>query len=155
MTELTFLSTLPLQPARREPRRVLLRRGFCRHTRTDRTPRSLSLPLLLRPRIPCLTSSLRALLIQFDLILDTGSSDLWVAGTECTIDACQGITKYNPSASSTFQNASTAFQISYGSGDASGYVASESVALGGATVTNQKFGTSSDPRPHVLKSGAT
>lgn len=39
---------------------------------------------------------------SFEVILDTGSSDLWLAGTECTSTTCQGITKYQESASSSF-----------------------------------------------------
>ncbi|KAL7408890.1 aspartic peptidase domain-containing protein [Mrakia frigida] len=76
---------------------------------------------------------------EFDLILDTGSSDLWVAGTECLISSCNDITKYDPTSSSTFSNSTTAFKISYGSGDASGYVATDNIGLGGSTVTGQTF----------------
>lgn len=40
---------------------------------------------------------------SFQVILDTGSSDLWLAGTECTSTTCQGIPKYVESSSSSFQ----------------------------------------------------
>ena len=40
---------------------------------------------------------------SFEVILDTGSSDLWLAGTECASTTCQGIPKYQESSSSSFQ----------------------------------------------------
>lgn len=39
---------------------------------------------------------------SFQVILDTGSSDLWLAGTECVSTTCQGIPRYQESASSSF-----------------------------------------------------
>jgi hypothetical protein len=39
---------------------------------------------------------------SFQVILDTGSSDLWLAGTECVSTTCQGIPRYQESSSSSF-----------------------------------------------------
>jgi len=76
---------------------------------------------------------------NFLLILDTGSSDCWVADTDCTDSACSGLTKFRPSSSSTYQSAKRPFDISYGSGDASGLIASDTITMGGFTVQNQGF----------------
>lgn len=49
---------------------------------------------------------------------------------------------FNPSASSSFKNLSTTFQIEYGSGAAAGYVAQDVVEMAGFSVSDQGFGTS-------------
>lgn len=76
--------------------------------------------------------------VSFDVILDTGSSDLWVAGSSCGT-SCGSVATYNPSSSSTFQNLSTPFDINYGSGSAEGYVAQDTVQMAGFSVSSQGF----------------
>ncbi|KAG2142916.1 aspartic peptidase domain-containing protein [Suillus bovinus] len=76
--------------------------------------------------------------VSFDVILDTGSSDLWVASSSCGT-SCGSIATYNPSSSSTFQNLSTPFSIVYGSGSAEGYVAQDTVQMAGFSVSSQGF----------------
>ncbi|KAF8176802.1 aspartyl protease [Pholiota molesta] len=90
---------------------------------------------------------------SFNVILDTGSSDLWLAGTSCT--RCDRQTPIFQSAqSSTFQtgpatagnaNSNAApvlgqqVQINYGSGAVAGLLSSDTVSMGGFTVPNQTF----------------
>ncbi|OJA16944.1 hypothetical protein AZE42_12289 [Rhizopogon vesiculosus] len=74
---------------------------------------------------------------SFDVILDTGSSDLWVTGSCGT--ACGTSATLNPSSSSTFQNLSTPFSIKYGSGNAEGYLGQDVVQMAGFSVSNQGF----------------
>ncbi|KAL4066061.1 aspartic peptidase domain-containing protein [Scleroderma yunnanense] len=76
--------------------------------------------------------------VSFNVLLDTGSSDLWVLGTSCG-SVCGGFAMYNASASSTFQNTSTPFDIQYAQGEAVGYVATETVQMAGFSVTSQGF----------------
>ncbi|KIK60512.1 hypothetical protein GYMLUDRAFT_43837 [Collybiopsis luxurians FD-317 M1] len=77
--------------------------------------------------------------VAYDVILDTGSSDLWLAGKTCLSDACSGIATFNPSSSSSFQNKSEPFQITYGSGEASGTLGQDLVQMAGFSVSNQVF----------------
>ncbi|KAG1871567.1 aspartic peptidase domain-containing protein, partial [Suillus subluteus] len=66
---------------------------------------------------------------NFNLVLDTGSSDLWVATTSCT--SCgSDIPEFNPSKSSTYKATSSQLEINYGSGSAQGIVAQDSVTFG-------------------------
>lgn len=76
--------------------------------------------------------------VSFDVLLDTGSSDLWVAGTSCGA-VCNGLPLYDSSASSSFKNTSQSFKITYGQGEASGYVATETIEMAGFSVFNQGF----------------
>ncbi|KAF8629088.1 hypothetical protein AX15_003580 [Amanita polypyramis BW_CC] len=76
--------------------------------------------------------------VAFDVILDTGSADLWVADTNC-ITGCNGVPAFNPSGSSTFTNSSTTFQIAYGSGRAAGTLGTDVVQMAGFSVSNQVF----------------
>lgn len=73
----------------------------------------------------------------FNVILDTGSSDLWVAGTTCT--RCTGVPSFSATGSSSFKDLSTPFQIQYGSGAAQGALASDVVQMAGFEVPNQAF----------------
>lgn len=70
---------------------------------------------------------------------DSGSSDLWVFNTQLATASQAGHTNFDPTASKTFalmQGAS--FSISYGDGSgAAGNVGTDTVNIGGATVTKQ------------------
>ncbi|KAF8990499.1 aspartic peptidase domain-containing protein [Cyathus striatus] len=80
---------------------------------------------------------------NFNVILDTGSSDLWVADTTCNY--CSTNTPlFDSSKSSTFKKQTTGAnsaetQIQYGIGQVSGVIASDTVSMGGFTIPNQTF----------------
>lgn len=69
----------------------------------------------------------------YNLVLDTGSADIWIARTN-----------YTPSDSSSFTNKSSTFSIEYGSGDVAGYMATETFTLAGHTITGQEFAVATD-----------
>ncbi|KAH0537448.1 Vacuolar protease A [Glutinoglossum americanum] len=75
----------------------------------------------------------------FKVILDTGSSNLWVPSTECTSIACYLHTKYDSSASSTYKKNGSSFEIRYGSGSLSGFVSQDTLQIGDLTVKKQDF----------------
>ncbi|KIM44828.1 hypothetical protein M413DRAFT_363610 [Hebeloma cylindrosporum] len=75
---------------------------------------------------------------SYNVILDTGSADLWVADSACT-SGCESDPTFDPSSSSSFQNESTAFTITYGSGQAAGSLGSDVVQMAGFSVKNQVF----------------
>jgi len=76
--------------------------------------------------------------VAYNVILDTGSSDLWIAGSNCQ-EGCDAVSTFNPSVSSSFANLSTPFQITYGSGEAAGTLAQDTVQMAGFSVSLQKF----------------
>ncbi|XP_069059186.1 pepsin A-like, partial [Pleurodeles waltl] len=77
---------------------------------------------------------------SFNVIFDSGSSNLWVPSTSCTSSACSNHNEFNPSSSSTFQATSTSLSIGYGTGSMTGVLGYDTVQVGGLTVTNQVFG---------------
>ncbi|KAI8993951.1 aspartic peptidase domain-containing protein [Trametes punicea] len=79
----------------------------------------------------------------FKVVLDTGSSDLWVASTNCF--SCGQTPPFDPDKSSTIQtidsqsgNAET-INIRYGSGQVAGLLAQDTVSMAGFTVNPQPF----------------
>ncbi|THH14900.1 hypothetical protein EW146_g5492 [Bondarzewia mesenterica] len=77
---------------------------------------------------------------SFDLVLDTGSSDLWVAANTC--QSCpSGTPEFDPTKSSSLQSSSSgqSIQLHYGSGAVSGNLAQDTVSMGPFTVNNQPF----------------
>jgi cathepsin D len=81
---------------------------------------------------------------NFNVVLDTGSSDLWVLDSACT--SCDpGIPSFKTSSSSSFQTSTTqtgqpaTVTIKYGSGEVIGTVVQDVVSLGGLTVTKQSW----------------
>jgi saccharopepsin len=76
---------------------------------------------------------------EFKVILDTGSSNLWVPSTECGSIACYLHTKYDHESSSTYTKNGSAFEIRYGSGELSGYVSQDTVQIGDLKIKNQLF----------------
>ncbi|KAG2365371.1 aspartic peptidase domain-containing protein [Suillus spraguei] len=82
---------------------------------------------------------------SFDVVLDTGSSDLWVATSSCTYcespNSCTNCasTQFTTSKSSTFRSSGSSLQITYGSGAVEGDPAQDTVTFGGFTVNQQEL----------------
>lgn len=75
----------------------------------------------------------------FKVVLDTGSSNLWVPSSECGSIACYLHNKYDSSASSTYTRNGSEFAIRYGSGAVEGFVSQDNVALGDLVIKDQIF----------------
>jgi len=77
----------------------------------------------------------------FNVVLDTGSSNLWIPSSQCPWYelACDLHNKYDHGKSSTYKANGTNFQIQYGSGSMSGFLSQDNVVLGGLTAKGQVF----------------
>jgi Eukaryotic aspartyl protease len=93
----------------------------------------------------------------FNLILDTGSSDLWFAGTNCA-SCTPAPPVFDTTKSSTFQSENKPVDLFYGSANASGTIAQDTVSMGSLTLPSQTLGatisTSFTHQFQVLQSGA-
>ncbi|CAK5275513.1 unnamed protein product [Mycena citricolor] len=76
---------------------------------------------------------------SFKVILDTGSSNLWVPSSGCTSIACFLHAKYDASASSTYKKNGTTFEIHYGSGSMEGIVSNDMFTIGDLKVPKLDF----------------
>ncbi|CCO31340.1 Pepsin A [Rhizoctonia solani AG-1 IB] len=77
---------------------------------------------------------------SYAVILDTGSSDMWLQSVECA--PCTG-KKMDPATSSTLQPSSSPFSIAYGIGSVKGILVNDVVSIGSSstfTVQNQVWG---------------
>ncbi len=72
----------------------------------------------------------------FQVIYDTGSSNLWVPSGTCTFCLKK---KYYSGQSSTYIANGTSFAIQYGSGSLTGFLSTDDVTIGGITVNQQTF----------------
>jgi saccharopepsin len=76
---------------------------------------------------------------EFKVILDTGSSNLWVPSSECGSIACYLHNKYDHEGSSTYKKNGSSFEIHYGSGSVEGYVSRDTLTVGDLTLKDQLF----------------
>lgn len=75
----------------------------------------------------------------FKVVLDTGSSNLWVPSQSCGSIACYLHSKYDSSASSSYKKNGSSFEIHYGSGSLEGFVSQDTVTIGDLKIKNQDF----------------
>lgn len=78
----------------------------------------------------------------FNVIYDTGSSNLWVPGSTCK--NCGTKPTYKASASSTHKANGTIFKIQYGSGPVSGYLSEDDTTIEGKIIKKQTFAEVTD-----------
>lgn len=76
---------------------------------------------------------------KLNLVLDTGSSDLWFATSGCA-GCSQNTPVLNPAKSSSIQLGTQRIPLNYGSGSASGVLVHDTVTMGPFTVNPQSFG---------------
>eukprot|EP00038_Savillea_parva_P006565 m.164536 g.164536 ORF g.164536 m.164536 type:complete len:375 (+) comp12440_c0_seq1:179-1303(+) len=81
---------------------------------------------------------------SFNVIFDTGSSNVWVPAHNCSKLSCFLKHKFNPTISSTYKDDGRDFHIVYGSGPVEGYLGIDKLTVGGLEVT-QTFAQITDP----------
>ncbi|RMZ93017.1 cathepsin D [Brachionus plicatilis] len=77
----------------------------------------------------------------FTVVFDTGSSNLWVPSSKCSLldIACLLHHKYHAEKSETYVQNGTKFEIRYGTGSLTGFVSQDTVTLSSLSVKNQLF----------------
>ncbi|KAJ3488190.1 hypothetical protein NLI96_g3000 [Meripilus lineatus] len=96
--------------------------------------------------------------VNYNVILDTGSSDLWLASSQIPSDSqadSSSIKTYTPSASSTSVQLNRPFDITYGSGKASGELFQETVQWAGFGVPGQTFGVVNRTTANIISAPAS
>ncbi|KAI9113693.1 hypothetical protein K1719_014944 [Acacia pycnantha] len=77
---------------------------------------------------------------SFNVVFDTGSSNLWVPSSKCILSiACYFHSKYKARLSSTYSKIGTTCKIPYGHGSISGFFSEDKVRVGDITVKHQIF----------------
>jgi len=86
---------------------------------------------------------------NFQIILDTGSSNLWVPDKTCNAAACNGKNKYDKDKSSTYVANGQRWSIRYGTGSASGILGQDKLCLGDSMLcfNTQVFGMATTIAP--------
>ena len=66
---------------------------------------------------------------SFNVVLDTGSSNIWVPDVSCSFGGCTGKHHFDSSKSSTYSKNGQHFSIHYGTGSASGFLGTDVFAV--------------------------
>ncbi|KAG0032250.1 hypothetical protein BGZ81_011342 [Podila clonocystis] len=69
---------------------------------------------------------------SFDVVFDTGSSDLWIPSSRCEEDGCLSHQRFVGASSSSYEttNPEKSFEIEYGTGDVAGVISEDIITMG-------------------------
>ncbi|GJE93328.1 A1 family peptidase [Phanerochaete sordida] len=87
---------------------------------------------------------------SYNVILDTGSADLWLASEDARDSLPEDTLTFDPTRSSSYAPLNASFSIAYGSGSAAGVLGRDTVQFAGFEVTDQVFGVVADVSPTLL-----
>ncbi|CAG8502308.1 3786_t:CDS:1 [Gigaspora rosea] len=87
----------------------------------------------------------------FSILLDTGSSNLWIPNKNCTSASCQNHTRFDSNKSPTFKSEGNQWSILYGTGSASGVTGIDDIKFGKFTANNQTFGLADNESDDFLE----
>ncbi|KAF9207536.1 hypothetical protein BGZ49_000207 [Haplosporangium sp. Z 27] len=75
---------------------------------------------------------------SFDVVFDTGSSDLWIPSSKCLEEGCLTHQRFNGKKSSSYISSDPpkSFEIEYGTGDVAGVISEDIVTIGGISSKN-------------------
>lgn len=76
----------------------------------------------------------------FDVVFDTGSSQLWINSKDCTSEGCTEHNRFAWKKSSTYQDANLNMDVTFGTGKISGPIIQETVTIGGVAIPDQYMG---------------
>jgi hypothetical protein len=87
------------------------------------------------------------------VILDTGSSNLWVNSERCMSEACRIHHRFDPTKSSTYTSLDMAMSVRFGSGRIYGVLGKDTVSIGPIRVNQQTFGLIEREEGSIFLSG--
>jgi hypothetical protein len=87
---------------------------------------------------------------EFNVVYDTGSSQLWVNSDSCTDDGCTENSRFHPSLSSSYKDQGIDMDVKFGTGSITGRIAQDTVTLGGVSVKKNYVGMIDDESGSVF-----
>ena len=81
------------------------------------------------------------------MLVDTGAANTWVMGSDCTNQVCADHNTFGPEDSKTLSVSQEPFDLKYGTGSVSGYVANDTIEIAGISVS-LSFGLASTTSEH-------
>lgn len=78
--------------------------------------------------------------VEYLVVPDTGSSNLWLFSSQCSAKVCKQVPTYDSSKSSTSEKDGQSFKIQYGSGSVDGFVTKDLVKFGDSDAKSFGFG---------------
>lgn len=68
---------------------------------------------------------------ELRMLIDTGAGNSWVMGSDCDSEACGLHDSFGPDDSDSFETSDEDFNVSYGTGQVKGYLATDTITVGG------------------------
>jgi len=91
---------------------------------------------------------------SFDVIFDTGSSNLWINSIECQSPACLIHHRFDHARSHTYKSVGMDMSVRFGTGSIDGFLGQDTFAFGPVKVKAQTFGQIQRELGDVFSSGA-
>jgi len=89
----------------------------------------------------------------FDVIFDTGSSNLWINSDLCHSEACVIHRRFHPRQSKTYKKLNIEMSVQFGTGNIDGFLARDTFVLGPLKIQKQAFGQITNEVGQVFVSG--